>query len=72
MVALVVHDLKNGRHCLNGYCLLLGPLHGDVAMLDVVGLHKRDERLRKVLVDKRASRMVSPGRIGSSGVLRLT
>lgn len=46
VVALVMHDLKNGRHCLNGYRLLLGPLHSDVAMLDIVGLHKREERLR--------------------------
>lgn len=46
VVPLVVHDLENGCHCLDRYRLLLGALHGDVSVLDLVGLHKREKRLR--------------------------
>lgn len=56
MVALVVNDLEDGCHSLDRYRLLLGALHGDVAMLDIVGLHKRLKRLRQLLVDKSAGR----------------
>lgn len=59
VVALVVNDLENGCHCLDRYRLLLGALHGNVAMLDPVGLHERQERLRQFLVDESADRILA-------------
>lgn len=59
VVALVVHNLENGCHCLDRYRLLLGALHCDVPMLDSVGLHKRDKRFRQVLVDKCTDRRLA-------------
>lgn len=59
VVSLVVNDLENGCHCLNRYRLLLGALHGNVAMLDLVGLHERQKRLRQFLVDESAGRILA-------------
>lgn len=61
VVALVMDDLKNGRHCLDRDGLLLGALHGDVAMLNTVGLHEWEKCLREFLIHKRANRELAWG-----------
>lgn len=54
MILLVMNDLKNRDHCLNGYGLLLGALHEDVTVTNAIGLHERNKCLGHLLVDEGA------------------
>lgn len=55
VVLLVVNDLKNRDHSLDGNGLFLGALHEDVTMTDAIGLHERNESLGHFLVHQGAN-----------------
>lgn len=55
VVALVMNDLKNRLHSLKGDGLFLGALHGNMAVLNAIGLHERLEGLREILIHQGAN-----------------